>query len=217
MRIGIAEDQALVRESLALVLNLEPDITVAWTASTGLEAVQLASATPVDLILMDLRLPELDGVSAIRRIRSERGSVSVIVLTTFHHDEWLLDAMNAGATACFLKEVPPKLLIDAMRRVQSGNWRNPADWSEKWRLYAPEIQFQIRFNSQSEHSDSELLTPRELDILRQIAQGATNTEIAKVLYLSEGTVKNYVSTLYAKLGVRHRAEAIRVARERGIC
>ncbi|GMA51331.1 DNA-binding response regulator [Alicyclobacillus contaminans] len=214
IRIGIAEDQALVRESLAIVLGLQPDVEVAWTAVNGAEAVDAANREPVDVVLMDLRMPGMDGVSAMRAIRTRHPHVQMIVLTTFHHDEWMIDALNAGAAACFLKEIPPHLLMDAIRRILSASWV-PEEWSPEWRKYAPEIQFEVRGRFRGMAMDT--LTARELEVLRVLCQGRTNAEIASVLYLTEGTVKNYVSGIYSKLGVRHRADAIRIAREKGLC
>lgn len=218
IRVGIAEDQALIRESLAIVLGLEADIEVSWTAVTGVETIANLKAAPVDVILMDLRMPEMDGVSAIRHIQKIEDIIPkprVIVLTTFHHDEWLIDALNSGATACFLKEIPPRLLAQALRDIVAGEW-HPSLWSEDWRKFVPEIQFSLRFKEKLTEPNSEYLTTRDLDILRKLCAGATNGEIAASLHLSEGTVKNYVSTLYSKLGVRHRAEAVKLAHDRGL-
>jgi two-component system, NarL family, response regulator DesR len=218
IRLAIAEDQALVRESLAIVLGLQDDMEVAWTAVTGNEAVRNAELDPVDVILMDLRMPERDGISAMRHIRQTLGSLDqpiFIVLTTFHHDEWLMDALRAGASACFLKEVPPDLLVQAIRHIVAGNW-SPSEWDLDWRKYAPDIQFQAKVGPSPDRALTDPLSGRELDLLRKICSGATNAEIAAAFHLSEGTVKNYVSTLYAKLGVRHRAEAVKAARERGL-
>jgi two-component system, NarL family, response regulator DesR len=215
IKIGIAEDQALVRESLAIVLGLEADVTVCWTAATGTEAVRHAEDTNADVILMDLRMPDMDGVTAIRRITALETGAAILVLTTIQHEEWLIDALQAGAVACFLKEIPPRLLMDAIRRIRENQWE-PSLWSEDWRLFAPVIQFQARVGSRVSLSGADTLSARELELLRRICAGDTNGEIALALHLTEGTVKNYVSTLYAKLSVRHRAEAIRVARERGL-
>ncbi|WP_239618064.1 response regulator transcription factor [Cohnella mopanensis] len=215
IRIGIAEDQALIRESLAIVLALEPDMEVAWTAATGTEAVALMERVPANLILMDLRMPDMDGVTAMRRIRDMPPKPQMIVLTTFHHEEWLIDAMNAGATACFMKEIPPDLLITAIRSIVRQDWI-PSLWASDWRKYAPEIQFRTRLAASHSNNAQETLTSRDIDILRKLCSGATNKEIAADLRLSEGTVKNYVSTLYAKLGVRHRAEAVKAASDRAL-
>jgi two-component system response regulator DesR len=216
--IGIAEDQALIRDCLAIVLNLEKDVEVRWTAETGLKALAKLKETPVEVVLMDLRMPEMDGVTAIQQIYKDPANhikPIVIVLTTFHHDEWLVDALHAGAAACFLKEIPPQLLMVAIRDILSGHW-NPAEWSADWRKFVPEIQFKTRMNHKPEEGN-DALTSREIDILRKLSAGLTNGEIAIGLHLSEGTVKNYVSALYAKLGVRHRAEAVKIARDRGFC
>jgi two-component system, NarL family, response regulator DesR len=214
IRVGVAEDQALIRESLAIVLNLQEDVQVLWTAANGSEAVQAVNRAVVDVILMDLRMPIMDGVAAMQRIRTQYPDVKMIALTTFHHDEWLIDALNAGATACFLKEIPPLLLVDAMRRLLAGTFE-PDEWTPEWRKYAPDIQFQVR--SRDAKYASETLSARELEVLRAMCNGQTNAEIATMLYLTEGTVKNYVSAIYEKLGVRHRAEAIHTARKNGLC
>jgi two-component system, NarL family, response regulator DesR len=214
IRVGVAEDQALIRESLAIVLNLQEDVQVLWTAANGSEAVQAVNRAVVDVILMDLRMPIMDGVAAMQRIRTLYPDVKMIALTTFHHDEWLIDALNAGATACFLKEIPPLLLVDAMRRLLAGMFE-PDEWTPEWRKYAPDIQFQVR--SRDVKYASEILSARELEVLRAMCNGHTNAEIATMLYLTEGTVKNYVSAIYEKLGVRHRAEAIHTAHKNGLC
>ncbi|CAM3748540.1 response regulator transcription factor [Cohnella lubricantis] len=211
--IGIAEDQALIRESLAIVLSMQPDIQVTWQVANGKEAVDCAARQPVDVILMDLRLPEIDGVMATRQIRSRHQDTLILILTTFHHDEWLIDALNAGASACFLKEVPPDLLLQAIRAIVKGRW-DPEKWTPQWRMYAPEIQFGMKINLPNNGLST--LTPREYDMLRLICKGSSNAQIAAELYLSEGTVKNYISSLYGKLGVRHRGEAIQTARSLGI-
>lgn len=208
--IGVAEDQALVRESLAIVLNLEADLKVIWTAGNGREAVDHAKQTPANVILMDLRMPELDGVSATREILMRQSSTKVIVLTTFHHDEWLIEALGAGATACFLKEIPPQMLISGLRMVDSGTWETKS-LNNDWRQYVPDIQFPL-----SEDARRTLLSAREIAVLRRICHGETNSEIADAMHLSHGTVKNYVSNLYAKLNARHRAEAVATAHRLGI-
>jgi two-component system, NarL family, response regulator DesR len=218
IQIGIAEDQALIRESLAIVLGLETDIEVKWTAANGSEAVSKLKESPADMILMDLRMPQMDGVSAMKHIQNDEGIIEkpiIVVLTTFHHDEWLIEAMGAGARACFLKEIPPDLLARALREIIANEW-NPALWGGDWRKYVPEIQFSIRGTGTPAEAGHEPLTVRDMDILRKLCAGATNGEIAGALHLSEGTVKNYVSSLYAKLGVRHRAEAVKLAHDKGI-
>jgi two-component system, NarL family, response regulator DesR len=218
INIGIAEDQGLVRESLSIVLGLEKDMKVSWEAATGLQAVNAMKGKLVDIVLMDLRMPELDGVAATKQIVSELPTAKVIILTTFDHDEWILDAIHMGATVCFLKEIPPKLLIKAIRLIQHNQF-SPEQWSPEWRRYAPEIQFKAkvrRITTLSANIGGEILTPKELDILKRIGTGESNSEIAHALFLSEGTVKNYVSALYNKVGVKNRHEAIRLARKIGI-
>ncbi|MED1204627.1 response regulator transcription factor [Heyndrickxia acidicola] len=220
IRIGIAEDQALVRESLSIVLGLEKDMEVAWQAATGNEAVRAVMEKAVDVVLMDLRMPEMDGVAATMHIGSLSNECTIIVLTTFDHDEWILDAIHAGAECCFLKDIPPGLLIKAIRLILSDRF-DLQEWSPEWRLYAPEIQVSARIRSsqiagRQVRTGEVHLTPREWEILRRISQNQTNTEMAKALFLTQGTIKNYVSQLYMKIGVSNRAEAIRYALGKGI-
>jgi DNA-binding NarL/FixJ family response regulator len=222
IKIGIAEDQALVRESLAIVLGLEQDMVVVWEAANGLQAVKAMNKSMVDIVLMDLRMPDLDGAAATKQISSLSPNTKVIILTTFDHDEWILDAIHAGASFCFLKEIPPKLLIEAIRCIHLQQF-NPDSWTSKWRRYAPEIQFKAKVGRLSSNVSNvttaignEVLTQRELEILKRIGDGQSNIEIAKALFLSEGTVKNYVSGLYNKIGVKNRNEAIKLARTIGI-
>jgi DNA-binding NarL/FixJ family response regulator len=222
IKIGIAEDQALVRESLAIVLGLEQDMVVVWEAANGLQAVKAMNKSMVDIVLMDLRMPDLDGAAATKQISSLSLNTKVIILTTFDHDEWILDAIHAGASFCFLKEIPPKLLIEAIRCIHHQQF-NPDGWTSKWRRYAPEIQFKAKVGRLSSNVSTvttaignEVLTQRELEILKRIGDGQSNIEIAKALFLSEGTVKNYVSGLYNKIGVKNRNEAIKLARTIGI-
>jgi two-component system, NarL family, response regulator DesR len=225
IRIGIAEDQALVRESLAIVLDLEKDMNIVWKAESGTRAVEMMLSHPVDVVLMDLRMPDMDGVMASKQIFSKSDFVHIIVLTTFDHDEWILDAIHIGADCYFLKEVPPKLLIEAIRLIHSGNFQ-PEQWTENWRKYAPEIQFRAKLDTnhslkqqsvhRQTHIGQEHFTHRDLEILRRIGQNMTNLEIAQALFLTEGTVKNYVSNLYQKMGVKNRSEAIRYVKDKGL-
>lgn len=222
IKIGIAEDQALVRESLAIVLGLEQDMEIVWEAANGLQAVKAMNESRTDIILMDLRMPELDGVAATKHISSLSPNTKVIILTTFDHDEWILDAIHAGASFCFLKEIHPKLLIEAIRFIHHQQF-NPDNWTMEWRRFAPEIQFKVKIGRLSSNISSkfvtdqnEVLTSRELEIFKRIGEGQSNTEIALALFLSKGTVKNYVSGLYNKIGVKNRNEAIIMARKMGI-
>ncbi|WEG14775.1 response regulator transcription factor [Pullulanibacillus sp. KACC 23026] len=223
--IGIAEDQALMRESLAIAKGLEADLEIAWKTETGRQTVDAIKENKVDVVLMDLRMPDMDGVTATKSIHSMYPKTKVIVLTTFDHDEWILDAIHAGASLCLLKEVPPKQLLEAIRLIHSNQFLL-SKWTDEWRKFAPEIQFKANLRDQNGWAaqtkqdkwsvDQETLTHRDLEILSRIGQNLTNVEIAQALFLTEGIVKNYISNLYLKIGVKNRAEAIRYCKQKGI-
>ena len=207
IRVAVADDQALVRDGLRVQLGLVPDLEVVGEASTGVQAVALARRTVPDVMLMDVRMPELDGIEATRQICSDPAteSVKVVVLTTFDEDEQVYAAIRAGASGYLLKDVPAERLVAAVRAAAVGDAvlsgaaarRVAADLSER-RL--PPAEGTLR-----------ALTGREREVLALMAQGMSNGEIAVELVIGEGTVKTHVARILMKLGVRDRLQAVVLA------
>ena len=198
IRLLIADDQALVRGALAALLNLEPDLEVVAEVGRGDEVVVAAQAGAVDVALLDVEMPGLDGVSATRDLLAARPSCRVLMVTTFGRPGYLRLAMAAGASGFVVKDTPARQLADAVRRVHSG-----------LRVVDPTLAADSLAHGESP------LTIRESDVLRAAADGKTAADIAGELHLSEGTVRNHLSGAIAKTGARTRAEAVRLAVERG--
>lgn len=210
IRVLIADDQALVRGGFRAILVAQPDIDVVAEASTGAEAVSLLAATAPDIVLMDVRMPDVDGIEATRRITATGHPARVLMLTTFDVDEHIYDAFRAGATGFLLKTVSPEQLVDAVRSAHAGD-----------ALLAPAITRRLveRFVTAprpGSASQLEQLTDREREVLRLIAQGLSNDEIAVRLYLSPGTVKTHVGRILAKYHLRDRVQAVVLAYEAGL-
>jgi DNA-binding NarL/FixJ family response regulator len=214
IRVLIADDQALVRGGFRAILDAEPDIEVVAEASDGAEVLELAARHRVDVALMDIRMPRLDGIEATRRLLAEPRSppTRVLVLTTFDLDDYVYEALRAGASGFLLKEVLPEQLAPAVRVVAAGE-----------ALLAPSITRRLieRFahgpvpGRQSETLLEEL-TPRELEVLRLLARGMSNAEIAQQLIVGEATVKTHVAHVLAKLNLRDRIHAVVFAYESGL-
>jgi two-component system NarL family response regulator len=200
IRILLADDHPVVREGLAAMIKRRMDMTVVAEADHGREAVALFHQHQPDVVLMDLRMPEMDGVEAIVTIREQTPEARVIVLTTYDTDEDIYRALRAGAKAYLLKDTPREALLDTIRAVAAGHTRVPADVAAKL----------------AERVSSEALTARELDVLRLIVAGNSNREIATQLYISEGTVKTHVTHLLMKLGASDRTQAATTALKRGL-
>lgn len=202
----IADDQPIVLRGFAAVLRAQPDITVAGTAADGLEAVRLAEASEPDVALLDIRMPELDGISAARRILAS-GRTRAIMITTFDLDDYVYDALSAGASGFLLKDVRATDLAEAVRTVARGD-----------ALLAPKITRRLiaEFARRRPVAQPAELTPREVQVLRLIASGLSNAEIAAELVLTEHTVKTHVARLLAKLGLRDRTQAVIHAYETGL-
>ncbi|MEO3947231.1 response regulator transcription factor [Gorillibacterium sp. CAU 1737] len=213
IRLGLVEDQELIRKSLKIVLDMEPDLTVAWLAKDGSEGVECCRVEQPDVILMDIQMPVMDGVEATRRIKEQWPQVKVIILTTFQEVQLVLGALNAGAEGYLLKAMDPQDLASGIRHVSRGETLIPQS-------LAREI-FAQAGNGRSEASSPALstaeafgLSEREQQVLRGLSDGLSNREIASKLFISEGTVRNYISSVYSKMDVRNRAEAARMATER---
>jgi DNA-binding NarL/FixJ family response regulator len=211
IRVLIADDQSLVRAGFRLVLENHDDIEVVGEASNGEEAIHSAGRLEPDVVLMDIRMPALDGIAATREITA-RHPARVLVLTTYDLDEYVYDALQAGASGFLLKDTPPAQLADGIRAVASGE-----------ALLAPTVTRRLieefaRFGQARRARPPELdeLTPRELDVLRLLARGMSNAEIAEALVLGDTTIKTHVAHVLGKLGVRDRVQAVVLAYETGL-
>jgi DNA-binding NarL/FixJ family response regulator len=212
IRVLLCDDQALFRSGFRMILEARPDIEVVGEAEDGLQAVELALGTKPDVILMDVRMPHLDGVGATRRIAESGNEARVIVLTTYDLDEYVYDAIRAGASAFLLKDVQPTQLVDAIRVVARGE-----------ALLAPTVTRRLldRFARSLPEAGPppaalSSLTEREVEVLRLMAAGLSNAELAERLVLSEATVKSHVSNVLRKLGVRDRVQAVILAYDAGL-
>ena len=210
IRVLVADDQAMVRAGLQLLLSGEPGIDVVAVAGTGREAVAQALRLHPDVVLMDIRMPELDGLEATRQILAADESARVLVLTTFNLDEYVYEALRAGASGFVLKDDPPESLIAAVRTVAGGE-----------ALLSPTvtqavIQQFARLHRQPPPDAVALLTSREVDVFRLISQGLSNAEIGDALFISDTTVKTHVTRLLSKLQLRDRAQAIVLAYRTGL-
>ncbi len=212
IRILIADDQALFREALRTLISLQPDFEVVGEAADGAEAFKLCQRHHPAVVLMDLQMPVVDGVTATRRLRAERPECRVIALTTFDDDEYVFECLRAGAVGYLLKDAPSENLFAAIRAAARGeSFLQP---SVTTRVIAEFTRL-----SDPKMNPSELVEPlsdREREILRFIGQGASNREIADKLFITEGTVKNHVSNILGKLDVRDRTQAALKARELGL-
>jgi DNA-binding NarL/FixJ family response regulator len=208
MRILIADDHVVVREGLSAMLSREGDIEVVGEAQNGKEAIEKARELHPDIVLMDLRMPEVDGIEAMRRIRSENQRVKFIVLTTYDNDEYIFKGIEAGARAYLLKDAPRTELFKAIRAVSRGE-----------SLLEPAIAGKVldRLAELSRQTQSsEALSDRELEVLTLIAKGASNKLIATSLNIGESTVKTHIQNIFNKLDVRDRTEAVTEAIKKGI-
>jgi len=213
IKILLVDDQPLFREGLRTLLSVNLDFEVVGEAGNGEEALQLARRLMPSVVLMDLQMPVLDGVAATRRLRDELPDCRVIVLTTFDDDEMVFDGLRAGALGYMLKDAPSEKLAEAIRLAARGeSFLQP---SVAAKVVA---EFARLINKRESHSQSlvEPLSDREQEILVLIASGASNREIAQTLFLAEGTVKNHVTSVLGKLGVRDRTQAALKAREIGL-
>ena len=213
LRVLVADDQALVRSGLCMILESQPDITVVGEAADGAEAVARAAELGPDVVLMDVRMPNVNGIEATREI-TEATSARVLVLTTFDLDEYVYDALSAGASGFLLKDMHRDELVAAVRTVAAGEALLAPTVTR--RLIADVIAARGTGRSTVDHDRLKALTARETDTLRQIARGLSNAEIAEALFVTEHTVKTHVSNLLTKLGLRDRVQAVVLAYESGL-
>ena len=193
IRVLICDDQSIVTEGLRVILNADPEIEVVGMAHDGAEALDLLPAARPDLVLMDLKMPVMNGVQATRRIREAHPNVYVLILTTYDADEWLFDAIRSGASGYLLKDTPRHQLIEAIKGTAAGNTH--VDPAVAGKLFAQVGQQ----NAPVDSAIADSLTDREREVLALLANGLSNTEIANQIHLSEGTIRNYVSSIFSKL------------------
>jgi DNA-binding NarL/FixJ family response regulator len=215
VRVLLVDDQALIRAGFRMILDAEEDMEVVGECGDGTQAVDSARRLKPDVILMDIRMPEMDGIEATRRITADRDAETgprVLMLTTFDLDEYVYDALRAGASGFLLKDVPAEQLVDGIRVVASGE-----------ALLAPSVTKRLihefsrgRVSQQQAPAELEELTPRELEVFKLIARGMSNAEIAAELVVSETTVKTHVARVLMKMGVRDRVQAVVLAYESGV-
>jgi DNA-binding NarL/FixJ family response regulator len=210
IRALVVDDQSMVRAGLRLLLSDEPDIEVVAEAGNGLEAIAQCKRFHPDLVLMDIRMPELDGLEATRRILADHQPARVLILTTFQLDDYVYEALKAGASGFVLKDDPPEQLIAAVRTVAAGD-----------ALLSPAVTKNViaHFTRLQRHAPPptvKALTAREMDVFRLIARGLSNAEIGRELFISDTTVKTHITRLLQKLEVRDRAQAIVLAYQSGL-
>lgn len=210
IRVLICDDQAVVVDGLEMILSADPEIEVVGTANDGEEALSQIARKQPDIALMDLKMPGMNGIQATRRIHQEYPGVRVLVLTTFGDDEWVFDAVRAGASGYLLKGTPRQELIKAIKGTAAGETH--VDPAVAGKLFSHVSQTPPRQQSRM----TEALSERELDVLRMLAEGFTNAEIADRLFLTRGTVRNYVSSILAKLDVEDRTQAALIAVKHGL-
>ena len=211
IRVALADDEALIRSGLRMILEAEGDIRVTGEAANGAEAIDVAVESRPDVIVMDLRMPGIDGIQATGRLRERCPQVKVLVVTTFDLDENVFAALRAGAGGFLIKDSAPEYLVEAVRTLAAGE-----------ALLTPSVTRRLIEHYAASSVDSDLagtietLTARELDVMRLVARGMTNAEIAAELFLGEGTVKSHITSILAKLDLGNRAQIVVAAYESGL-
>ena len=214
IKILLADDHNVLRQGMAQVLSAQPDMHVVAQAENGRLAVQLANEHKPDVILMDVRMPVLDGVAATRLLTQRHPTIRVIMLTTFDDDDYVFDGLRAGAVGYLLKDVPSAKLVEAIRAAARGeSFLQP---SVAAKVVAEFSRMSGAKTADPQEDLVEPLSERELEILRVLATGASNREIAAALFITEGTVKNHITNILGKLGVRDRTQAALKAKEMGL-
>jgi len=210
MRLLICDDQAIIRDGLTMLLNLEKDMEIVGSARDGGEAITLAATLQPDLILMDLKMPHINGIDATRQILQQHPKIKILVLTTYDADEWVFDAIRAGAVGYLLKDTPREELLAAIRGTFAG--KTYLDPTVAGKILQQAINVQTLPTTQI----TTKLTDREVEVLHLVAQGMSNSDIASHLFLSEGTVRNHVSAILTKLDVTDRTQAAIIAIQHGL-
>ncbi len=202
IRIGIVDDQEILRQGMKMILSAQPDMEVVGEGANGQEGYRLCEAHTVDLLLMDIKMPVMDGVEATRRIKRDFPNANVIILTTFDEDEYIFQALRFGASGYLLKDARPAKIVEAIRDVHSGG-----------AMMQPQIAARVveKFRSMDRKTGEadpriQTLTPRELEIVQLIGNGKNNREIADELFITDGTVKNHISSILVKLELRDRTQ-----------
>jgi len=233
IRVLVVDDQQLVRDGIASLLRVQGGISVAGTATNGQEALEQAIMLLPDVVLMDVRMPVMDGVEATIQILKQVPSCNILMLTTFDDDEYIRDALRAGARGYLLKDIPAQDLAKAVQAVSQGvyqldatvigrvidaiNRPDTAKKNEKEQRFEPlPAPSAATKSATSDTLHNAGLTSREIEVLRLIATGATNREVADYLVISEGTVKNHLAHIFSRLGLRDRTQAVMYAREHGL-
>jgi DNA-binding NarL/FixJ family response regulator len=223
VRVLIVDDQLLMREGIASLLKIQPGIEIVGTAANGQEALEQAMSQQPDVILMDVRMPVLDGVAATRQIHLQLPTCKILMLTTFDDDAYILEALQAGASGYLLKDLPGRDLAQAIQAAHRGIYQLDQSVADRLKVLLSQSQA-TRAGNQAAGAGASVsnplrlteLTERELDVLRLIARGATNREIAEELVISEGTVKNHISNILGRLNLRDRTQAAIYARDHGL-
>ncbi|MFW3172273.1 response regulator [Geodermatophilus sp. CPCC 206100] len=215
IRVVLVDDQQMVRAGFRMVIDSQPDLTVVGEAGTGADAVALVASTPADVVLMDVRMPGMDGIEATRRVTALPAPPRVVVLTTFDLDEYVVAAIGAGASGFLLKDAPPEEMLAAVRTVHAGDSVIAASSTRRLLQHvAPMLRGGLPATAAADGLAD--LTPREREVLVQMAYGATNTEIAAQFVVSEATVKTHVGRVLAKTGSRDRVQAVVLAYRTGL-
>jgi len=209
IKILIIDDQALIRDGLKTVLDLEDDLEVLGVGANGLEAIQLNETLNPDIVLLDIRMPELNGVDAAEKIRENDEEVKILILTTFDDEDYIIEALANGADGYLLKDIETDKLIESIRECVQGDFMLPASVAKKLARRLRSSSTSKKISEAKTDYEGEVFSDRELQIGKCILEGMSNKEIANTLFITEGTVKNYISSLYRKLEVNSRAKAIR--------
>ncbi|MGQ8874737.1 response regulator [Paenibacillus sp. TSA_86.1] len=210
IRLIIADDQRLLRESLRTVLDLEADLDVVGLAENGQQACELTEQFKPNLVLMDVQMPVMDGIQAIREIHARMPETQVLILTTFAEDKYIIEGLAAGAIGYLLKDMDKHTLLQAIRDAAAGRHMLTPEIASKLavRLSAMTKSHQVHFNAEKLRHARVEFTEREKQIIALMIQPMTNTQIAEALYMSVGTIKNYISVIYSKLGTSDRMQAV---------